>query len=198
LTVLLDSIDTLAADLSSPSQTYTFLSTLLSDLLSRPSPSRLILHTNPSTSSTPTLALQLASTRFSPHIAHITAHPPALLAHVARAYLTPPPPLATPEKFWRVFAPIAARGTGAEAERAVFGPEGEGSSGGDELVCEVLVRGGESGRKGRGVERELEGWKGGKPCELRELEGLKDVFAKKILVEEVRRDVDPSFLRQLT
>ena len=79
----------------------------------------------------------LTQTRFSSSLTHLTAHPTALLTHIAAAYLTPPPPLSPPEKFWGVFIPIAERHY--ESEKLVFGPGGEGS-GQLEFVVEVLVR----------------------------------------------------------
>ena len=114
---------------------------------------------------------------------HLTAHPSALLTHLSTAYLTPPPPLSTPEKFWGVFIPIAERPY--ESERLVFGPGGDGSAA-QEFAAEVLVRGGAdgSGRR-RGVERVLEGWSpaAGGPCELRDLESLKTLWTKKPVLE---------------
>lgn len=109
-----------------------------------------------------------------------------LLTHLATAYLTPPPPLSTPEKFWGVFIPFSERAY--ESEKLVFGPNGEGGGGivKGELVVEVLVRGGGEGRR-RTVERVLEGWadtKGG-PCELSAMESLKSIWTKKAVAEEV-------------
>ena len=111
-------------------------------------------------------------------------HPPALLTHLASAYLTPPPLLSPDEKFWGVFIPIAGRHY--ESERLVFGPGGEGSGSPIEFVVEVLVRGGadDLGRR-RGAQRVLEGWSAalGGPCELHQLESLKALWSKKIVVE---------------
>lgn len=191
--MIIDSLDTLLSDLSSLSQTSTFLSSLLSLLNHRPTPSRLIVHLNPSaappSTDTPALLRTLTHTRFSSSLAHLTAHPPVLLRHVAAAYGTPPPPRTAPERFWAVFSPIAGRGLGLEAEKLVFGPDGEGT-GGAEIVFEVLTRGVDGGsgkRAGRGVERALEGWARGAPCALEALESLWPVFARKAFVEEVRR-----------
>lgn len=193
MTVLIDSADTLLSDLGSVSQTYTFISDLLALVRARPAPSRLVVHANPACAPPGTdagaLVRLLTQTRFSPALAHAIAHTPALVRHVAGAYGTPPPPLAPPERFWRVFAPIAERGLGLESERLVFGPDGEGT-GGDEIVFEVLVRGagdavGTGRKSGRGVERVLEGWAKGQPCELKALDSLKSVFSRKIFVEEV-------------
>ncbi|KAI0304868.1 hypothetical protein BC826DRAFT_965189 [Russula brevipes] len=172
LTVVIDAADVLCADLEAPSKSYALISSLLSNVLTHPKPSRLVLHF--STSSSPLRDLVLAP-RLSPTLAHIVAHPPALLTHLATAQLTPPPPLSAPERFWRVFAPLSARAW--EVERIVLGPGGAGPSGGGggEIVLEVLTRAPE-GRRGRNVERELEGWTAGGPCPLSDLDGLKPIL----------------------
>ncbi|TFK57239.1 hypothetical protein OE88DRAFT_1803821 [Heliocybe sulcata] len=170
LEIIIDSVDTLCADLASVSQTYTFLASLLALLKTRPPPSRLTLHL---LSPSPSLLPHLTPTRLSPSLTHLTAHPPVLLTHLATAYLTPPPPLSPPAKFFRVFTPLAARHQ--ELERAVLGSEGAGWAEHGEAVVEVLVRGGAR----RGVERALEGWTPAGPCALREMESLKGVFAGK-------------------
>ena len=142
-----------------------------------PEPSRLILHF-----STPSPLRDLILTpRLSPTLAHITVHPPALLSHLATAQLTPPPPLSTPDRFWRVFAPLAARAW--EVERIVLGPGGAGPNDDGEMVLEVLTRAPEG--RGRNVERELEGWTPDGPCSLSELDSLRP-----ILEEEGKRRRD--------
>ena len=173
-------------------------------------PSRLTVH---ALAPSPLLA-PLAQTRFSPTLTLLAAHPPALLTHLAAAYLAPPPLASTsasasssssPEKFWSVFLPLAARTH--DVERLVFGAAGtgtgtaagegaglgegvgEGAAAQREFVVEVLVRGGGAasgtgagvgveGRR-RAVERVLEGWSDavGGPCVLAELDGLKTLFA---------------------
>jgi len=97
--------------------------------------------------------------------------------HIATSYLTLPPPASPPVKFWGIFVPVSERG--GESDRLVYGPDGEGSggAGSGELVVEVLLRK-SSGRK-KGVERSLEGWSRGSPCELTELESLKGIWNKK-------------------
>ncbi|KAH9968947.1 hypothetical protein BC827DRAFT_1121909 [Russula dissimulans] len=174
LTVVIDSADVLCADLESPSKSYALIATLLSDLSPRPKPSRLVLHF--STPSSPLRDLVLAP-RLSPTLAHIIAHPPALLTHLATAQLTPPPPASAPERFWRVFAPLSARAW--EVEQIVLGPGGAGPSDDGEMVLEVLSRAPEG--RGRNVERELEGWSSSsaaadRPCSLSELDSLKAIF----------------------
>jgi len=184
LNVVIDSVDTLASDLGSTSQTYRFLHNIISLIRARPNPSTLTLHVlHPS----PLLPL-LTQTSFSPSLTHIISHPPILLTYLSTAYLTPPPPSSTPEKFWGVFIPVSERGY--ESEKLVFGPGGDGPGGGEkgEFIVEVLMRGGGEGRR-RAVERVLEGWsrsKGG-PCELTLLESLKSIWTKKV-VEETAPD----------
>ncbi|KAI0078925.1 hypothetical protein K474DRAFT_784223 [Panus rudis PR-1116 ss-1] len=179
--VVLDSADTLLSSLESASKTYTLLSKSLSLVRCGPATSRLIVHiVSPSP-----LIPQLTQTRFSSSLTHLTSHPPALLLHVSSAYLTLPPPLSPPEKFWSVFGPISERWY--ESEKLVFGGDGEGW-GGEDVVVEVLIRGpgaGDGGRK-RGVERVLEGWKSdvGRPSELSDLESLKSLWSKKAIVPE--------------
>lgn len=102
--------------------------------------------------------------------------------HISTAYLTPPPPLSPPEKFWSVFIPISERGY--ESEKLVFGAGGEGP-GGDgkgEFVVEVLVRGGGEGRR-RAVERTLEGWSDteGGAVDLVSLSSLQNIWLRKVV-----------------
>lgn len=115
----------------------------------------------------------------SPSLVYLTAHPPALLVHLATDYLTPPPPSSTEEKFWSVFLPIRDRPY--ESINLIHGPKGEGSGSLMELVVEVLVRS-SGGVKRRGVTRTLEGWSmaRGEPCELASLESLKSLWRKAI------------------
>ncbi|KAI0335326.1 hypothetical protein GY45DRAFT_902702 [Cubamyces sp. BRFM 1775] len=187
LNVVIDSVDTLLSDLGSISEATRILSELLTIVRTRGSTSRLVLHV---LAPSPILPI-LTQTRLSPSLTHVIAHPTALLTHLASAYLTPPPPLSAPEKFWGIFIPISERHY--ESEKLVFGQGGEGG-GLPEFVAEVLVRGGAdgSGRR-RGVERVLEGWSPslGGPCELRELEDLRILWAKKPTTE-VQDAPDPT------
>ncbi|KAH9946665.1 hypothetical protein B0H21DRAFT_779009 [Amylocystis lapponica] len=181
LSVIVDSVDTLFSDLGSLANTEQLLSEVLATTRGRNDASRLIVH---ALAPSPLIPL-LTQTRFSPTLTHLTAHPPVLVAHLATAYLTPPPPLSSPEKFWRVFLPIAERHY--ESERLVFGAGGEGC-GGKELVVEVLVRGPDASARRRGLERVLEGWSGDKnggPCALKDLESLKSVWTRKVVEENV-------------
>ncbi|RPD82619.1 hypothetical protein L226DRAFT_556366 [Lentinus tigrinus ALCF2SS1-7] len=187
LNVVIDSADTLLSDIGSLAETTHLLSEVFGVVHSRGGSSRLIIHV---LAPCPLIPI-LTQTRFSSSLTHITAHPPALLTHLSSAYLTPPPPLSPPEKFWGVFIPISERHY--ESEKLVFGQNGEGS-GPQEFVVEVLVRGGAdgSGRR-RGIERVLEGWSSavGGPCDLRDLESLRTLWAKK-LVYETQAAVDPT------
>jgi elongator complex protein 5 len=122
---------------------------------------------------------------FSPSLAHVVAHPPVLLTHLAVAFFAPPPPASPPGKFWNIFLPFSERGY--ETDRLVFGPHGEGSSSNAEIAVEIVVRGADSSKRRRATDRTLEGWcaaRGG-ACQLTELESLKSIFEKKAATEEV-------------
>jgi elongator complex protein 5 len=151
---------------------------ILSSNLYRADPARLVLHVHQSND----LVGLLAQVSLSPSLVYLTAHPPALLAHIARDYLTPPPPSSTEEKFWGIFIPIRDRPY--ESINLIHGAKGEGSGNLTELAVEVLVRS-SGGSKRRGIPRVLEGWSivRGEPCELASLESLKGVWRK--AVEEV-------------
>lgn len=151
---------------------------ILSSNFYRSDPARLVLHVHQSTD----LVGLLAQVSLSPALVYLTAHPPALLAHIAREYLTPPPPSSSDEKFWSVFLPIRDRPY--ESINLTHGAKGEGSGNLTELVVEVLVRS-SGGSKRRGIPRVLEGWSivRGEPYELASMESLKGVWRK--AVEEV-------------
>ncbi|KAI9508764.1 hypothetical protein F5148DRAFT_1283615 [Russula earlei] len=194
LTVVIDSADILCADLESPSKSYALIAALLSNISTRPEPSRLVLHFSATTSS-PLRDLVLTP-RLSPTLAHVVAHPPALLTHLATDQLTPPPPASTRERFWRVFAPLSARTW--EVERIVLGPGGPGPNDGGEIVLEVLSR--DPGGRARNVERELEGWTMDGPCPLTELDSVKAIFEGRGKTEHLTSDVtaEVSFNLNLT
>ena len=113
------------------------------------------------------------------------AHPPALLAHLAEAYLTPPQTTPPYEKFWSVFLPFSEREY--EVDQIVFGRSGTGS-GAHEIVVQVLVRDGQERGKRRAIERVLEAWSSDRDgaCELGELHGLASVMRPVPRAEEVR------------
>ncbi|KAI9460860.1 hypothetical protein BJY52DRAFT_233433 [Lactarius psammicola] len=109
LMVIIDEADVLCADLGSPSQTCVVIASLLSHISARPKPSRLVLHlTTPSP-----LRDHILAPRLSPTLAHIVAHPPALLLHLASAQLMPPPPASRARsllaRFFRLSAPVRGR-----------------------------------------------------------------------------------------
>ncbi|KAH8988846.1 hypothetical protein EDB92DRAFT_1935645 [Lactarius akahatsu] len=162
LTVIIDAADVLCADLGSPSQTCAVITSLLSHISARPKPSRLVIHlTTPSP-----LRDHILAPRLSPTLAHVVAHPPALLLHLATAQLMPPPPAGRPDRFWHVFSPLASRTW--EVEEIVLGPGGGGARNdwGD----------GDRSGVGRNLEKELLGWLRDSPCSLSELDSLKPIF----------------------
>ncbi|KAF8973973.1 hypothetical protein BDZ97DRAFT_1900702 [Flammula alnicola] len=171
-TIVIDSADTLLEDNTSLSATYICLSKVC-EAVKKHSDARLILHSQSPSSLLPVIA----QTGFSSSLAHVVAHPPALIEHIATEFLMPPPPLSPLPKFWSVFLPVSERVH--DTERLVFGSRGEGSGNPSEFVVELIVREG-AGRK-RGVERVLEGWSTalGGPCELSALETLKHLTKRK-------------------
>lgn len=178
LQVVIDSIDTLCFDIGSSAETYKFLSELLDLVRARSTPSRLILHATRPSKLVPLLTLPT----FSPSIVQLTAHPPVLLAYLAKDYLTPPPPASPKAKFWSAFLPLSERSR--DVDRLVYGATGEGRSEASEMVLEILVRGGEGPGRKRGIERELEGWSLSEgACDLTKLESLKGVWTKKTIAE---------------
>ncbi|KAK2461877.1 hypothetical protein APHAL10511_006340 [Amanita phalloides] len=176
LNVIIDSVDTLIQDGASPAEIFTFVRTLLSLLRERPHPARLVLHVYQSNE----LIALLAQASLSPALVYLTAHPPALLTHLAKEYLTPPPPSSTEIKFWSAFLPMRDRPD--ESISLVHGSKGEGSGNTTEMVVEILVRSGGGGRK-RDIPRALEGWSitRGEPCELASLESLKGIWRKAVV-----------------
>ncbi|KAF8640947.1 hypothetical protein AX17_000594 [Amanita inopinata Kibby_2008] len=194
LNVFIDAIDALLQDAGSPSETYKFLRELLSLLQERPDPSRLVLHVHQSAE----LVSLLTQASFSSSLVHLTAHPPALLVHLATEYLTPPPPSSSETKFWNVFLPISDRLY--ESSELIYSPSGEGSGSPFEVVVEILVRGIDGSSRRRGVHRVLEGYfiTRRESCELAALESLKFVWRR--TVDSVTPDptLDVSFNLKLT
>ncbi|KAJ2914879.1 hypothetical protein MD484_g5547, partial [Candolleomyces efflorescens] len=172
--VVIDSIDTLLSDIESPSDIYKHLHSAHKKLSARPG-SSLILHgTNIELISLVTQA------SFTSSLVHIKGHPTVILTHLNTEYLTPPPPLSLDVKFWSVFIPLSQRQR--DVNELVFGAKGEGSGDPNEIVVEILVRGG-TGRK-RNVERELEAWSVSLgPCRWSDLEALKTIASKRGPVE---------------
>ncbi|VDB99679.1 unnamed protein product [Peniophora sp. CBMAI 1063] len=181
VTVVIDSADVLCSDEQSAPKAYAILKSVANALRARSSPSRLVVHLN---SPSPLLPL-LVTTKMSPTLTHIIAHPPALLAHLATANLIPPPPSTPPERFWPAFSPLASRAW--EVEKLIFGSEGPGlEEGWSEIVLEVLIRGASANsEKRRGVERVLEGWSSTKgSCDLTDLESLRSIWTRHPATEE--------------
>ncbi|KAF8626525.1 hypothetical protein AX15_004830 [Amanita polypyramis BW_CC] len=193
LNVVIDSIDTLLQDNSSPADVYKFVWALLSHMRQRSHPARLVIHVHQSSE----LLSILTQVSLSPSLVYLTAHPPALLIHVAKDYLTPPPPSSGETKFWSVFLPVRDRLY--ESINLVYGPRGEGSGSSSELVVEVLVRG--TNRKGkRGIPRVLEAWSSTRreACELASLESLRDIWRKVVEKEAPDPRQNVSFNLTLT
>ncbi|KAI6162217.1 hypothetical protein EDD17DRAFT_1580592 [Pisolithus thermaeus] len=177
LSVVIDSVDTLASDISSDSQTFKFIKTLFTLISSRSQPSALVLHS---------LACSFLSlvtqTTLSPTLTHVIAHPPALIEHLIAAYSTFPPPAGPAEKFWSVFIPISERAP--ESQRLVYGPVGTGTCVGagnnaNEFVVELIIRGVGTEGSRRTTERMLEGWDGEGTERLERLESLKALLSRK-------------------
>ncbi|KAJ6575175.1 hypothetical protein B0H19DRAFT_1127513, partial [Mycena capillaripes] len=175
LDFVIDSVDTLASDIGSVSETYRFLHELMSLIRARPNASRLIVH---SLSPSPLIPL-LCQPGFSPSLTHVISHPPSLLLHLSTEYLTLPPPLSAEAKFWGIFLPVSQRVH--ESERLIFGAEGEGTGDDDELVIEIIVRGDGEGLRRRGVDRTLQGWSLTRgACPLAEVVALKSLWSRNI------------------
>ncbi|KAI6005339.1 hypothetical protein F5J12DRAFT_836228 [Pisolithus orientalis] len=182
LRVVIDSVDTLASDISSDSQTFKFIKTIFNLISSRPQPSVLVLHLL----SCSLLSL-LTQTALSPTLTHVIAHPPVLIEHLITAYSTPPPPAGPAEKFWSVFIPISERAP--ESQRLVYGPDGTGACTGagddaKEFIVELIIRGvGIEGGK-RTTERMLEGWNGEAAESPEKLGSLKALLSRKKVDEK--------------
>ena len=163
--MVIDSLETLLSDIGSVSAAVT----LLKKVRKRQN-TNLILHVVQSHESK-NLVAHLSQTSFSPSLVVHTAYPASLLLHISTNYMTPPPPLSPEPKFWSVFLPISERQHDIDA--IVYGGEGSGSHVTEEFVVETIVRGQNGGRKRRGVERTLQGWKSPNGfCELKDLPQL--------------------------
>ncbi|KAF9460848.1 hypothetical protein BDZ94DRAFT_1169030 [Collybia nuda] len=180
INVIIDSVDTILSDVGSLPKTYQFLRDLLSFIRARQSPSRLILHVLQSSRLLPLLI----QTTFAPSLIHISAHHPSLLVHLAKDYLTLPPPLSHNAKFWGIFLPVSERSH--DTDRLVFRTDGEGSGNAIEMILDIVMRGSDATGRKRGVERILEGWSFLRncACDPVTLESLKN-FRSKRLIEEV-------------
>ncbi|KAM6498158.1 hypothetical protein JOM56_006106 [Amanita muscaria] len=179
LNVIVDSVDTLDG---SSTETHKFIRTLLRLLQERHHPARLVLHVHQSSELVPLLT----QVSLSPSLVHLTVHPSALLVHIAKEYLTPPPPSSSDAKFWSVFLPIRDRLY--ESINLVHDSRGEGSGHSTDMVVEVLVRGSNGANRRHGMSRVLEGWSitRKEPSELVSLESLKGIWRK--VAEEAAPD----------
>lgn len=138
LTVLIDSLDSIAEDMASPSFAAQLVRDILSALKSRASPTRLII---PLLTPSPT-ASQLRS--FNPRI-ELRLHVPALLHHIEHDLLTPP----SNPRFWTLLVPLSARCEGQKLVQCTPNVHGEVAV---EIVCPSR----------RGVLRTIEMWHDGR------------------------------------
>ncbi|TFK77049.1 hypothetical protein BDN72DRAFT_24334 [Pluteus cervinus] len=178
LDFIIDSVDTLLADIESVSQTYKLLRQILLSIQARSKPSRLVLHLS---GDSPLVPLLVQPSFCAVPLAHAIAHPPALLNHIFDTYLVGPPPFSPPEKFWGVFSPVVERR--AEVHGLVYGSRGIGFNH-EEMVVEIVTRGNLNGaRRDKNVSRILEGWsiEESRRCELEDLKACKAIWSKKVL-----------------
>ncbi|EKM83837.1 hypothetical protein AGABI1DRAFT_117306 [Agaricus bisporus var. burnettii JB137-S8] len=133
----------------------------------------------------------LLQTEFSSSLFHLTAHPTSLFHYLYKEYMISPPPISPDVKFWSVFIPLSERTH--EVDLLSFGPHGEGSSCGTEIVMEILTRGNNSQSRKRATERTLEGWDSihSQPCAVSDLQALTPLFLQK-QAAEVRSAPDPT------
>ncbi|KZS92975.1 hypothetical protein SISNIDRAFT_508482 [Sistotremastrum niveocremeum HHB9708] len=177
ITVMMDSVETLRQDAGSVSPVFVFLSNLMEKIRSRPSPSRMII---PIFAGSPLLPVLLAP-GFNYSLSHVTLHSTAFITHIAKSYLTLPPPLSSSSNFWRLFIPMVER---HEGEKIVFGSEGEGGAS-DEAMLEIVERLAMDRSEGKkSVERSLEGWNGSQPCEWTALSDLRGLGGPRLSNEE--------------
>ncbi|TRM66167.1 hypothetical protein BD626DRAFT_486927 [Schizophyllum amplum] len=177
-TLVIDSLDSLQSDIGSISATSSFLTELCKRSIRTDGDHTIVLHTTSSSTSPLLSSLLHSSLSHAKNVAHIVAHSPALITHVAAEYGTPPPPLGHEDRFWGVWMPVSARQAtidltvNADADLAA-----------DDTVVDILTRGAASRRKA--IERRLEGWADGTPCEVTALRSLRRIFSeKKRVIEE--------------
>lgn len=146
------------------------------DLDAHIAPSRLLV---PIFAGSPLLPVLLAP-GFNPSLSHVTVQSTAFILHLAKSYLTLPPPLSSSSNFWRLFIPMVER---HEGEKIVFGSEGEGGAS-QEAMLEIVERHTmDRSESKRSVERSLEGWNGSQPCDWTSLSDLKNLGGQKLLKE---------------
>ncbi|WVF72626.1 hypothetical protein IAT40_007444 [Kwoniella sp. CBS 6097] len=148
--VFIDALDILAED-HSPSSAISFTRTLLKAIRNAKAPSRLVLLLNPSTP----FYSHLIPPAFSPTLTLLSPHPPELVEHLSKSYLSPISTSPSPN-LWMILENATKRSIGAEL--AYKGEEGlevdpewlrEGKG-----VVQVLVRKATGGIKG--ISRSLE------------------------------------------
>ncbi|WVQ99845.1 hypothetical protein IAU59_006988 [Kwoniella sp. CBS 9459] len=148
--VFIDALDVLAEDYS-PSSATSFTRSLLRAIKNAKAPSRLVLLLDPSTP----FYSHLIPPTFSSTLTLLSPHPPALVEHLSKSYLSPISSLPSPN-LWMILENATKRGIGAEL--AYKGEEGlevdpdwltDGKG-----VTQVLVRKPTGGIKG--ISRSLE------------------------------------------
>ncbi|KAK8854930.1 hypothetical protein IAR55_003669 [Kwoniella newhampshirensis] len=151
--IFIDALDLLAEDYS-PSAVLNLVRSILDTIRKAKAPSRVVLLLPPSSAIYP----YLIPPTFSPTITLITPHPPPLVDHLSKLYLSPVSSSPIPN-FWMVLENATKRNLGAEL--AYRGEEGIEV---DPLwstytagVVQVLVRKAVGGTKG--ISRSLEGLK---------------------------------------
>ncbi|KAG9125750.1 hypothetical protein FRC07_006379 [Ceratobasidium sp. 392] len=182
--LVIDSPDTLLADLGSQSRTLDALSRAFGHIIHQSKSSRLVLPIRSNSSLIPSLL----STAFQARVprtagsqlpqthtlTQLIFHPPILLSHLVQHYHVSLPPVNTPPesssaRFWSVFAPVAGRRTG---EQLVMGTDNDQLSGSTSPndpstsrdsnigVIELIARARIGGQKG--LRRVLRGWRADK------------------------------------
>ncbi|KAI5828990.1 hypothetical protein K523DRAFT_275477, partial [Schizophyllum commune Tattone D] len=168
--LVIDSIDTLLGDIGSVSATSSFLIGLVKRSAASNGELTLVLHTTESSASPSISSLLYLSLPHLKNIAHILAHSPGLVTHVAAEYGTPPPPVGGEERFWGVWLPVSARQSTIDLSIE------DADAVEDEIIVEILSRG---AARRRAVERRLEGWSEGAPRELVQLRSLRRILSGK-------------------
>ncbi|KAL1737346.1 hypothetical protein EV714DRAFT_266150 [Schizophyllum commune] len=169
-TLVIDSIETLLSDIGNVSATSSFLIELVKKSAALNGELTLVLHTTESSTSPLISSLLHLSLPHLKNVAHVLAHSPGLVAHVAAEYGTPPPPVGSEERFWGVWLPVSARQSTIDLSiEDVDAAE-------DEIIVEILSRG---AARRRAVERRLEGWSEDAPRELVQLRSLRRILSGK-------------------
>ncbi|OCF30640.1 hypothetical protein I316_07688 [Kwoniella heveanensis BCC8398] len=149
--VFIDALDVLAEDYS-PSSAISFTRTLLKAIRNAKGPSRLVLLLEPSSP----FYSHLIPPTFSPTLTLLSPHPPALVEHLSKSYLSPISSFPPSPNLWMILENATKRSIGAElAYRGEEGLEVDPEWLGDgKGVVQVLVRKATGGIKG--ISRSLE------------------------------------------